>query len=150
MRHFFILILYLLHSCLSFSQNVNYDEYEVYGAHIGVNGYQFYPINFNIPSAFKLKINDSIYEEIDRMPNKEFDIKKLFSISLKYSIGKTFIVLESSLEKQIYYSPILFKNSEEAYFMCIVKENLPKPFFSFIQANKVNNKWEFQDYYFIY
>lgn len=150
MRKFFILFSFFIYPYLSFSQNLNFDEYEVYGAHICIQGYQFYPIDFNIPSTYKVNINDSIYNEIDRIPNKEFDLKKLFAISIKYSIGNTFLVMESDLEKQIYYSPILFKNSEEAYFVCIVKDNLAKPHYNFIQGKKINNKWEFQDYYFIY
>jgi hypothetical protein len=150
MRQYFILVSFFFHLCLCFSQNVNYDEYQVYGGHIGMHGYQFYLINFNIPPEFNLNIDDSIYRKIEKFQTKDFDLNKLFSKSLKYSIGKTFIVSESGLEKQIYYSPIFFKNPEEAYFICIVKENLLKPHKSFIQAIKVDNKWEFLDYYFIY
>lgn len=150
MRDFFILFLFFLNCYLSFSQNEDFEEYEIYAAHIGLNGYQFYPINFNIPSEFDLNINDSIFKNIKFIHTKEFDISNLLSKSLKYSIGKTFVVLESSLLKQIYYSTIYFKNSHQAYFICVVIDNLPKPMFSYIQASKVNNKWEFEDYFLIY
>jgi hypothetical protein len=149
MKKTLIIFYFILCSLNCHAQVATDDEYEIYGTLIGEQGYQFYPINFGIPSKFSFNIKDSIYDEIEKKQSKEIDLRKLIRVSLKYSISNIFYVLESDLERQIYFSPIYFKSSEEAYFLCIATDNLPKPLFSFYQANKKEGKWEIIDYYII-
>ncbi|MBE8726398.1 hypothetical protein C4F50_15840 [Flavobacterium sp. KB82] len=56
MRNIIFLILTICFSCVSYSQEVSKNEYEIYGTLIGEQGYQFYPITFGIPINLKLKI----------------------------------------------------------------------------------------------
>lgn len=147
MKTFKLIFIYFIFTLSSSSQNLNEVEYDIYANVIGKEGYQFYPINFNIPNEYKFQINDSIYDEIGKIPNKEFDLKKMFAKSLKYSVGKTFKIQENNLKRQIYFSQIYFKNKDDAFFIIIVTDNNPKPLFLFLEAKKINNEWNFYDYY---
>ncbi len=80
---------------------------------------------------------------------KSIDQKKLIRTALKYSIDKTFKLIESDQYKQIYLSPIYFKNKDEAYFIYIIKTNLKKPYSYFQQVHKMDGKWVLSDYYII-
>lgn len=150
MRSFSFIFFIILYSYSCFSQEVNKDEYEIYGKVVGEQGYQFYPINFTSISEFELKVEDSIFIEINKMPSKIVDLKKLYIIALKYSIGSSFKIIECDDNRQVYFSPIYFKNSDEAFFICITTDNLPKPNFFFYKAKKQGDKWELTDYYFIF
>lgn len=152
MKKILLLVLLISFSWISYSQDlVNDDEYEIYGTLVGNGGYQFYPITFGIPSVLKLKIDDdSIYRKIEKMSIKSIDQKKLFNVALKYSINKTFKLIESDQYNQIYLSPIYFESKDEAYFMCVLKSNFRKPYSYFYEAKRVNDKWKLTDYYLIY
>ncbi|TQM39472.1 hypothetical protein [Flavobacterium branchiophilum] len=149
MRNVLFLILTFAVSWLSYSQEIVNEEYEIYGTLIGEQGYQFFPINFGIPTKFKFEIKDSIYTKIEKMDVKSIDRKKLIDVSLKYSINKTFKIIESDQYNQIYLSPIYFKSKDEAYFLYIIKGNLPKPYSYFYEAKRVKDKWKLTDYYLI-
>lgn len=150
MRNLLFLILSICFSWLSYSQDiVNEEEYEIYGTLIGEQGYQFYPITFGVPINLKFEIKDSIYVEIEKTHLKPINQKKLFDVALKYSINKTFKLIGSDQYNQIYLSPIYFKSKDEAYFVYIIKTNFKKPYSYFMQAKKINNKWNLSDYYLI-
>lgn len=121
-------LLFMISFSVMYSQEVTKREYEIYGKVIGEQGYQFYPINLGIPSKFKLGIDDSIYSKIERMQIRQFDQKKLLEVALKYSINKTFKIVEGDQYNQIFFSPIYFKNQDEAYFIYILKSNREKPY----------------------
>lgn len=132
---------------ISFAQASDKDQYDIYANIIGGRGYQFYPIHFGIPNKYDYPVNDPVYEQIKKIPNKEFDIQKLLAESLRYSIGKTFKVDKNSLNRQVYFSPIYFRNESEAFLIIISSDDESKPLYSFLQAKKANGSWSFTDYY---
>ena len=149
MKNNFFLILFFLFSYNCFSQETANEEYEIYAKIIGIGGLQFYPINFEIPINLKFEIDDPIYKEIEKIHIKPINQKKIFDLALKYSINKTFRLIESDQYKQIYFSSIYFKNKDEAYFLYVIKTNFKKPYHFFMQAKKIKNEWILSDYYII-
>lgn len=149
MRKVLFLVLTIFFSCASYSQKITSEEYEIYGTLIGSQGYQFYPISLGIPTEFKIEFEDSVNTKIENLKIKTIDQKKLIAVSLKYSVNKTFRILQQNLHNKIYISPIYFKTKDTAYFIYVIKSELPKPYFYFYEARKINNKWVFTDYYII-
>lgn len=149
MKNLLFAIAIICFSCIGYSQDFVDEEYEIYGTLIGEQGYQFFPIDFGIPSEFKFEINDSIYSEIDKKIVKDLDSKKLLYVALEHSVNKTFKITDSDQFNHIYLSPIYFKNKDDAYFMYIIKTNLKKPYMYFMQAKKIGKKWALSDYYVI-
>jgi len=151
MKYFCLIIVFISYSYNCLSQEIDDQEYKIYGKYIGEGGYQFYPIDFGVSSELKkFNLKDPIFKEIKEMPMKEVNYKRLILEALPYSINKTYHLIENNKTMNILLSPIYFKNENEAYFVSIIIGFFSnKPIFSFLQSLKVGEDWYIEDYYII-
>lgn len=152
MRVIFLLI--FVFSCCIYGQELLKDEYEIYGQELANGEYKNYQFQLGIPAKYQKSLlilfeNDSMTKKIVRLPIKKLDSEKLtLSIHGKELQHKEFKRLKIDNTEKVYCSPIFFESDNTGYFFQIIEsENLPKPVFLFLKAQKIEEKWLIQNYY---
>lgn len=134
-------------------QKIKKEEYEIYLQELdNIDNNQFQlgiPLEYN--NIFSNLVgNDPIFQKIKILPIKKWDSLSPYIINRKKNIldGKFFSQLKINPNKKIYFSPIFFENSNTGYFLQVIEDqNLPKPIYLFLKAQKMNKKWKISNYY---